>query len=308
MKIGVFSKYKTNHGRDRLYHCSPCKVRKLIKELHKICDFESFFNNYDLKYDFAIIDRMSLKKKIDSKYILSITECGFDMAQADVACSVSPYFRPKGNQFILMNYCHGNRNVKIAPMSNRIQMTYLGRLSPLAEQKIKIMTSSGIGFGIYPIKYWQGKNILRFNRGSHGFAENIKFLQSKFPKSLILEPKSHNELYEELNYRRYFAGFVPSIYPLGDSRPQKESSSKFFEYIGAGIPVLIEKNVPEAKIVANNPFLGEVFSGKKEMILKGKRLRGRPYSNNKIAKYARDNHFPDARAQALFDNFLKERV
>jgi hypothetical protein len=307
VRIGIFSRYSGNYGRGGLYHCSPCKIGKIVEELHKICEFESFINDYDLKYDFAIIDRTPLRRKISSKYTLKITECGFDMTGVDTACSISPYPAPKNNQFILMNYCHGDRDIKIAT-TDRVRMAYLGRLSPLAEAKIKTMNASGISFGVYPIKYWRGKSILRFTRSSPGFKENIEFVQSKIPGSLILEPKSHSKLYQELNRGHYFAGFVPSIYPLGSKKLQRESSSKFFEYIGAGMPVLIERNIPEAKIVMSNPFLGEVFSGKKDMISKGNKLNNNKYSYNKIAKYARDNHFPDSRAQTLFDNFLKDRA
>jgi hypothetical protein len=308
MRIGIFTKYKNMPDRSRMYHCSNCKILKIVEELHNILVFDSFVNNYSLDYDFAIIDRISAEKKVKSKYILNISECGFKTKGATDACSVSPYARPEKNKFILMNYCHGNRAVEHSALIRRNKIAYLGRLSPLAEHKIKEMNSASISFGIYPIKYWKGKEVLRFSGSSAESVKNLKFVQSKIPGSIVLPPCSHADLYQELSRGGYFAGFVPSIYPSERKKAQRESSSKFFEYIGAGLPVLIEAGVPESFLVADNPFLGEVFSGRKDMISKGAMMKKRKYSYNKIAKYAQDNHFPGSRAKTLFDNFIKDRI
>lgn len=308
MIIGVFTKHKNIPDRSNLYHCSNCKILKIIEELKGICEFDLLINNYNADFDFAIVDRISPKGLIRSRYILNISEYGFDLKGATDACSVSPSVRAGKNKFVLMNYCHGNRGAHYLSSAPRDKIAYIGRLSGVAEEKIRDLNSKGVRLGVYPIKYWRGKEILRFSDQFSDSLDNLRFLQSKISGSVILPPHSHDSLYEELGGRGYYAGFVPSIYPCGKKRVQKESSSKFFEYIGAGLPVLIEQGVPEAAIVGANPFLGEVFCGKKEMISKAKLMRNKKYSYSKIAKYAEAGHFPDSRAKTLFNNFIKGRI
>ena len=308
MIIGVFTKYNSMPARSSLYHCSNCKILKVIEELKGICKFDLFINDYNVDYDFAIVDRISPKKIIRSKYILNISEYGFKMKGATDACSVSPSVKAAKNKFILMNYCHGNRISHSIPNVKRDKIAYIGRLSGVAEDKIKRLNSKSIGFGIYPIKYWRGKEVLRFAGKSNASLKNLRFLQSKIPGSVVMSPRNHESLYEELSGGGYYAGFVPSIYPCEKKKAQKESSSKFFEYIGAGLPVLIERGVPEAALVEGNPFLGEVFCGNKDMVSKARLMRSKKYSYTKIAKYAEAEHFPEARAKTLFDKFIKNRV
>ena len=129
-----------------------------------------------------------------------------------------------------------------------------------------------------------------------------------FPKSKIRSPIAHSSLYQVLNKKGYRYGFAPSIYSLGSKQKQIESSSKFFEYIGAGIPVLVEGNVPEAEIVERNPFLGEVFCTKKEMISKANALETGNYEYGRILDFAQKNHYPDSRAKNIYNNFIKDRL
>ena len=96
----------------------------------------------------------------------------------------------------------------------------------------------------------------------------------------------------------------PQFIPFGSSKSQKESSSKFFEYIGAGIPVLIESNVPEAKLVSERPFLGEIYHGRQDMLNKAKKINSGMYNYLHILKYAQKYHHPDSRARTVYDKFI----
>ena len=63
MKIGIFTKYKERADRFDYYHGSPCKIIKIIDELTDLFDFEYCINNYNQKYDAAIVDRINPEKK-----------------------------------------------------------------------------------------------------------------------------------------------------------------------------------------------------------------------------------------------------
>ena len=307
MKVGIFSKYnETGFGG---YHGSPCKIFKIIDELHKVVGFQHYLNNYDEEYDFAIVDRINPKQNIKAKYILAIFETKVKGGWATDFCSISPAARIIGlNHFHLLNYCHGHKlDPKYLTKKRNRKGVFLGRLCGTSEFKIKLLNSSKFSLDLYPIKYWRGKEVLRFHRGGENSEANRAFLQTIFPGSKVRRPISHNGLYQALNKKGYRYGFVPSIYGLGSTRIQIESSSKFFEYIGAGIPVLIESNVPEAKIVENNPFLGEVFCGRGEMLNKAKALEAGEYEYHRILDFAQKNHYPDSRAREIYNNFIKNR-
>ena len=308
MKIGVFSR---NKGGDRYknYHCSPCKIFKIIDELSKFVEFEYSLNNYKDQYDFAIVDRIQPVKNIKSRYILGIFETRPKGGWATDFCSISPAVKNGGsNYFHLLNYCHGRYLDPKLLSKKRSGGVYIGRLSDAAEFKIKLLNNNGLRFDIFPIKYWEGKKILRFHDGSKESVKNISFLQSKFSKSKVRRPVNHDGLYNVLNKNGYSYGFVPSIYGLGSKRIQIESSSKFFEYIGAGIPVLIENNVPEAKIVRENPILGEIYSGRKDMLKKAAAMERGGYNHLKILNFAQKNHYPYNRAKKIYNNFIKSRI
>jgi hypothetical protein len=308
MKIGIFSRYKEK-DRFKNYHCSPCKIFKIIDELNKFIEFDYSLNDYKDQYDFAIVDRIKPAKNIKSRHILGIFETRIKGGWATDFCSVSPAIKNSGpKHFHLLNYCHGRHLDPKLLSRKRSRGVYIGRLSDPSEFKIKLLNNSNFNFDIFPIKYWKGKEVLRFHDGSKESGKNISFLQSKFPKSKILRPVNHDGLYHALNQNGYSYGFVPSVYGLGSRRMQVESSSKFFEYIGAGIPVLIESNVPEAKIVINNPFLGEVFSGRKDMLKKAAAMERRGYDYFKILSFAQKYHYPYNRAEKIYNHFIKSRL
>jgi len=308
MKIGVFSRYKEK-DRYKNYHCSPCKIFKIIDELSNFVDFEYSVNDYKGQYDFAIVDRIKPAKNIKSRYILGIFETRIKRGWATDFCSISPAVKKIGpKHFHLLNYCHGRHLDPKLLSKRRSGGVCAGRLSSTAEFKIKLLNDNGLNFDIFPIKYWKGGRVLRFHDGSKESKKNISFLQSKFSRSKIRRPVNHNNLYHTLNRNGYSYGFVPSIYGLGSRRMQIESSSKFFEYIGAGIPVLIENNVPEARIIANNPFLGRIYSGRKDMLNKAAAMERGSYDHFKILSFAQKNHYPYNRAKKIYNNFIKNRV
>ena len=208
----------------------------------------------------------------------------------------------------MLNYCHG---VKINPIDlskNRSNGVFLGRLDSMSEYKINFLNKNKFNLDIYPIKCWTKSGILRFTGNTPESIKNLKFLQSKFSKSIVRPPVSHKHLYENLNSHGYKYGFVPSIYHFNKNKIQLESSSKFFEYIGSGIPVLIESRVPEAKIVRNNPFLGEVFDSKTTLISAANKLEQNNYNYEKILDFAHKNHYPKSRAIKIYKNFIKDII
>jgi len=296
-KIGIFTKYNIKKKLYNGYHGSPYKIFKIM------------VNNYKDQYDFAIVDRIKPAKNIRSRYILGIFETNAKHGWATDFCSLSPAIKNiDSRHFSLLNYCHGRYFDPKLLNKKRSGGVYIGRLCSVAEFKIKLLNNNGFRFDIFPIKYWKGRKVLRFHDGSKESKKNISFLQSKFSKSKILRPVNHEGLYHTLNKNGYSYGFVPSIYGLGSKRMQVESSSKFFEYIGAGIPVLIENNVPEAKFVAKNPFLGKVFSGRKDMLKKAAEMEKGRYDYLKILNFAQKNHCPRSRAKKIYDNFIKNRT
>jgi hypothetical protein len=308
-RIGVFSRYKQKRDPYQGYHGSPCKIFKIINELNSFFDFKCYYNDYSEPYDFAIVDRITPRRRIKSNYILGIFEATPGGKWATDYCSISPSSRKvRDGQFFLLNYCHGKKITLNTLSKNRSNGVYLGRLDSPAELKIKALNRERLSLDIFPIKYWDGKRVLRFHRPHPEAKRNIAFLKKKIPKSNILYPVRHDKLCDSLNKGGYAYGFVPSIYSLQSKRSQIESSSKFFEYIGAGIPVLIEKSVPEASIVRKAPFLGEIFSGEADMIRKARKLSSNKYSYLNILKFSQREHFPDSRALLLYNEFIKDRL
>jgi hypothetical protein len=308
MKIGIFSKYKESADRFNYYHGSPCKIMKIIDELNKLFDFEYYINDYSKKYDAAIVDRINPQKKILSNNILGIFETKIKKSFATKFCSISPSIPVGKDTFTLLNYCHG---VKINPIDlskNRSNGVFLGRLDSMSEYKINFLNKNKFNLDIYPIKYWTKSGILRFTGNTPESIKNLKFLQSKFSRSIVRPPVNHKYLYKKLNSQGYKYGFVPSIYHFNKNKIQIESSSKFFEYIGSGIPVLIESRVPEAKIVRNNPFLGEVFDSKAALISAANKLEKNNYNYKKILDFAHKNHYPKSRAIKIYKNFIKDII
>jgi hypothetical protein len=304
--IGVFSKYNLKKNNFLFYHCSPCKIYKIMEEMKKIYDINYLINNYEKEYNFAIVDRINPKKKIKSKYILNISELQDTLSWATHNCFISPRAKNlKPNEFILLNYCHGKKISTKKLSSNREGCVYLGRLSPTAELKINFLNKKIKKIDVYPTKYWIGKkNFLRFHKEDKDYLKNLNFLQSKYPNINFFAPLNHEIMYEALSATGYKFGFVPSIYDFESKSQQRESSSKFFEYIGCGIPVLIEHNVPETLLVKENPFLGEIYYNKSDMILKAKKLNTTEYNYLKILGYANKNHFPNNRANFIYKKFI----
>tara|TARA_B100001094_G_scaffold91497_1_gene87477 strand:- start:3689 stop:4630 length:942 start_codon:yes stop_codon:yes gene_type:complete len=304
--IGVFSRYSLKKDNFLSYHCSPCKIYKIMEEMKKIYRINYLINNYEKEYKFAIVDRIKPAKRIKAKHILNISETQSPCSWSTHNCFISPRAKElRPNDFILMNYCHGKKISAKRLSQDRDGGVYMGRLTKLAELKIIELRKVVKPFFVYPIKYWVGKrDVLRFHKEDQNYLKNLKFLQNKNPNINFLTPLNHNSLYKGLNAAGYKFGFVPSIYGFESRKNQAESSSKFFEYIGSGMPVLIESNVPEAIIVKNNPFLGEVYSGKSDMIKKAKKLNSLKYKYLNILGYANLDHFPDSRAKLIYDKFI----
>lgn len=304
--IGVFSRNKDG---DRFsgYHCSPCKIFKILDEIYNSYGIKYELNNYSGKYEFAIVDRIKPKADIKSRNILNISEVFRSYPWATHNAFVSPSASLKGpNDFHLLNYCHGQ---KISPPNlnrQRLGGVYVGRYTRLSEAKVKILADKGFMRDVYPIKYWKGKDVLRFHGASKESEDNLVYLQKRNRNITIKKPLNHLDLYSGLNSIGYSFGFVPSIYDLSSKSLQKESSSKFFEYIGCGIPVLIERNVPEAKLVEQNPFLGEIYFGKSDMIKKAYKLNSTKYHYLKILSYSQKNHYPESRAKTIYKMFLNK--
>jgi len=308
MKIGIFTKYKERADRFDYYHGSPCKIIKIIDELTDLFDFEYCINNYNQKYDAAIVDRINPEKKILSNNILGIFETKIKKNFATKFCSISPLVPTGKNSFTLLNYCHGTKINSENLSKNRSGGIFLGRLDSMSEYKINFLNKNRFNLDIYPIKYWTKNGILRFTGNTIESRKNIIFLQSKFSRSIVRPPVNHKDLYKKLNSQGYKYGFVPSIYHFNKNKIQLESSSKFFEYIGSGIPVLIEGRVPEAKIVRSNPFLGEIFDSKISLISAANKLEKNNYDYKKILDFAHKNHYPKSRAIKIYKNFIKDII
>lgn len=307
--LGVFTKYNIKKDFYKNYHCSPSKIFKIISELKGIVDAECFFNDYSIDYDFAIVDRISPSKKIKSPYVLGIFETRMRAEWATDFCTISPAIKVAGpNQFRLLNYCHGKPISKERLSKVRSNGVFLGRIADSSEFKLKALSRHGLKTDIYPIKYWRGNSILRFHGGKKESRNNLIYLQDRFPGSKIRKPESHDKLYSVINKRGYAYGFVPSIYRFDSKKKQVESSSKFFEYMGCGIPVLVEHNVPESRIVRKNPFLGEIFCGEKDMLQKAFSMSSREYDKVRILEFAQKNHYPKNRARKIYNHFIRDRV
>jgi len=303
-KIGIFTKYEEEKDRFSCIHNSPCKIFKILDELSKLVDFEYKVNNYNEKYDFAICDRFVPSKKINATRILNFSEAKPVVSWATDYCSTTLSDKIKDkNQFRMLNYCQGVRFKEGDLNKARSGLVFLGRVTGQIEKKLMIL-SKNIDVDILPIKYWHKNKILRFHNKDADSRRNLEFLRKKFNSSNIVKPVDHSQLYGLLNKRGYTAGFVPSVYSLDSKKVQIESSSKFFEYIGCGIPVLIEATVPEAILIKENPYLGRVYLGKRDMIIKAKNMMNSKFDFNKIIRYANKNHFADSRARALYENFI----
>lgn len=304
--IGVFSKYNLKKDNFLSYHCSPCKIYKIMEEMKKLYGINYLINNYEKEYNFAIVDRINPKKKIKSKYILNISEVQNARPWSTHNCFISPRTKNlRPNEFVLLNYCNGRKISAKRLSNNREGCIYLGRLSSTAESKIRFLNKKIKKIDVYPTKYWIGKkNFLRFHKEDKDCLKNLNFLQDKFPDINFFAPLNHKVMYKALSAAGYKFGFVPSIYDFESKSQQHESSSKFFEYIGCGIPVLIEHNVPEALLVRKNPFLGEIYYNRGDMISKAKKLNTTEYNYLKILGYANGNHFPDNRASFIYKKFI----
>ena len=306
MKLGIFTKYNDKKDRFDHYHGSPCKILKIIDEMQKLIKFKYYINNYNLKFDYAIVDRIKPAEKIRSKNILGIFEMKIKRGYATKFCSISPAIKIKtDDHFHLLNYCHGKK-IKIENLarSRSKKGVFLGRLDKMCELKIKILGQNNFNLDIFPTKYWGKGEILRFHDGARNSEKNKEFVQSILPKCKILNPVTHNYLYSTLNDNKYAYGFVPSVYKMHPRITQPESSSKFFEYIGAGIPVLIESRVPEARLVKRNPFLGEVYSNEESLIVSANKLLNNKYNYKRILRFAHRNHYPSSRAMTIYNNFI----
>jgi len=302
--IGIFTKYKEEKDRFSCIHNSPCKIFKILDELNNFIDFKYEVNNYNIKYDFAICDRFVPKRKINANRILNFSEAKPVVSWATDYCSTTLSDKIKHkNQFRMLNYCQGIKLSEAELNKDRKGLIFLGRVTGQIEKKL-IILSKNINVDILPIKYWYKGDILRFHNKDKKSRENLKFLQRRFNLANIVEPVDHNGLYRLLNRKGYKIGFAPSVYSLDSKKIQIESSSKFFEYIGCGIPVLVEATVPEAKLVRENPFLGKVFLGKREMVAKARAMSQQSANYNKILKYANENHFANSRAKSLYEKFI----
>lgn len=303
-KIGIFTRYKDRKRFGNDYHCSPSKIFKIVDALKGYMDLEYRVNDYSVSYDLAIVDRIRPSEKISANLILGIFEMSPKRGWATNYCSISPSTKIIGkNHFILPNYCHGKFISSSSITTSKKGFVYIGRVDPTAEAKICRLSRVVPSLYLYPIKYWYKKDVLRFH--DNNFKKNAKILRKIMPNVTIVRPVKHKGLYKVLNDRAHKVGFVPSVHHFGSTKVQKESSSKFFDYIGAGIPVLVESSVPEAIYVKKNPFLGEIFCGEQDMVRKARKMCSGTYDFKKIMLYAKNNHSPKSRSLLIYNKVIK---
>jgi hypothetical protein len=310
-KIGIISKYNIPDNYDNYFHVSSVKLFKLFSVSGDIF-LEKAIKNYN--YDYLIVDRYNLVgsdfciKDYYSEKILNFSEGNPKIKWATHYASASPYYTGDSESFVnLWNYSLGSIHLNDLN-KNKINtnLVFIGRVTSEILLKLKfIETKTNQKINIFPIKFIEKNKILRFTN-DNDFQINSLILKNYFRNANILKPVNHFGLYMALNAGQFKIGFVPSVYYEKKSKTvQKESSSKFYDYIGAGIPVLIESTVPEAIFVKNNNFIGEIYSSQEELLSKIELMKYKKYNYIDIYNYANKYHSLNIRYNELLNKFIK---
>ncbi len=101
---------------------------------------------------------------------------------------------------------------------------------------------------------WNGRKCRL--RPSQLRGETLGSLRQSLPASIELLPGS-NLQNEALQASACSFGLCPSASP---GQPQSLSASKFYDYLALGLPVVLAENVPEARFVRDQPWLGELYN------------------------------------------------
>lgn len=226
-------------------------------------------------------------------------------------CSVNTFLhrKMKGRGNILTpNICNGVMLKNLPKVKLRNKVVFIGRLSGNIIPKVDFLarTFPDIIFDLYITKFWNIKAKKWVGLGPHqkDRAGALKLFHSQLPydninlKDMLL----HKDLYNTLAAEGYKAGLVPSIYPLDNRRVtiQINSSSKFYDYIGAGIPVLVESIVPENHFVNKTKYIGISYDKSYgDLKVKFDQIINKRFDNSKILSYANKNHFADSRAEEI---------
>ena len=294
------------------------------KNIRKLNENEVALHTFDLVYvhrqeSLEIFNSLNLNFK---RSILWAESCNFKFPINKIDyichCSVNEFLYNKDmrcKNILTPNFCNG---VKIAPKlvsrKKREKVVFIGRLTPMIIKKINILSShfKHIQFDIYGSKFFY-KNNKYIGLGPHCkdrvLATNR--LHEMLPgKNIVLKNIiPHGELYSVLNDEAYFAGLTFSVHDIGSKTRQVNSSSKFYDYIGAGIPVLTERIVPESFYVKKDANLGVICPGyKAEGLIDGlASMVSKEFDYQKIIRYANNHHSAKSRAKEIFKHVKEDK-
>jgi hypothetical protein len=258
------------------------------------------FNRLNIKYDSSLLFAENTRIKYP-----------IDKINAIAHCSINEFLNnPIHGKINIMtpNICNGSRlSLDMISEKRNNKVAFIGRLSNKHTYSIINLLANNfkdIQFDIY------GSKFLSKEKGYIGLGPHCidrkdahKQLRELLPgKNIVFKNiLAHKDLYMKLNEEKYLAGLAPSIHSFGYNIPQMNSSSKFYDYIGAGIPVFIEDIVPEAYYVKKNPNIGTIYStqNKKDIIDSFERFINYQNKYFEIVKYANKNHYEESRAAEI---------
>lgn len=232
-------------------------------------------------------------------------------------CSINSYLnikQPGVANILTPNICNGNK-IKLTKVERRDKAVLIGRYSDKIVPKVLFLAENfpHVQFDIYATKFWNFKTNKWVGFGPHQKdrkgARVIFRDNNPFPNIILKDPMQHNCLYETMQNEGYKIGFAPSIIPMLTRNPrvQINSSSKFYDYIGAGIPVLAEDKIPESLYVNKNSYIGRVYKNSSFNNLKDEfeNMINERYTYGKIIKYAQANHYPEHRVDVIAKELIK---
>lgn len=232
-------------------------------------------------------------------------------------CSINSYLhikQPGVVNLLTPNICNGNK-IKAEKVERKNKVVIIGRYSAPIVTKVLFMAEEfpEVQFDVYATKFWNFKANKWVGFGPHQsdrvWARKIFRENNPFKNIILKKPIQHNVFYETMMAEGYKIGFAPSIIPMQKRKPvrQVNSSSKFYDYIGAGIPVLAEDKIPESLYINQNNYIGKVYKNSSFESLKEEFLKmiEEKYDYEKIIKYAQSNHYPEHRIEIIARELIK---
>jgi hypothetical protein len=263
--------------------------------LHKIGAL-SYFNKYFTKGTSKVF-------LFVEKYYKNI-----DIGDVDLVgcCSLSDKEKYIKNTIYSQNICNG-KYVKIRNYIPEKKIIYIGRASLEIIKKINYLSVRfpNFYFHLYITKIINQATYFKVVGESVVFTDVSKDIKKFFPQSncIIKPPLKNNNMYDVWSKEKYMAGFVPSIFDFDVEKEQINSSSKFYDYIGAGIPVLIEDLVPESKLVEKYSNIGAIYRNNEQNLYEiFNKIYLEKFNNLDIFKYAAENHSEKSRGNIIISN------